>query len=208
MGYAFQIQVLYARRALYYSSLAEAKYDPNSAQPTPIPNDSLCLSGLCSGLVRVDLLSILVVADTGRRRSVSAALTGTDTTRKSALKFCFRLHVRPRFVSSAVLPNNLAVDGARDAVLQLEVHLGNGVFWEYRCIRNITCEEIYQHMVPQISSHIPRSDFCVHRPPISISWSRKGRDIRIAADSTMFLMVNLFIALSFGVHREQLEQRI
>lgn len=31
---------------------------------------------------------------------------------------------------------------------------------------------------------------------------------RMAADSTMFLIVNLFIALSFGVHREQLEQRI
>jgi len=32
--------------------------------------------------------------------------------------------------------------------------------------------------------------------------------IRIAADSTMFLMVNLLIALSLGVHREQLEQRM
>jgi hypothetical protein len=32
--------------------------------------------------------------------------------------------------------------------------------------------------------------------------------VRIAADSTMFLMVNLLIALSLGVHREQLEQRI
>ena len=30
----------------------------------------------------------------------------------------------------------------------------------------------------------------------------------MAADSTMFLMVNLLIALSLGVHREQLEQRI
>lgn len=33
-------------------------------------------------------------------------------------------------------------------------------------------------------------------------------DIRIAADSTMFLMVNLLIALSLGVHREQLEHLI
>jgi len=33
-------------------------------------------------------------------------------------------------------------------------------------------------------------------------------NVRMAADSTMFLMVNLFIALSLGVHREQLEQRI
>jgi hypothetical protein len=30
------------------------------------------------------------------------------------------------------------MDGARDTVLQLEVHLGNGVFWEYGCIRDIT----------------------------------------------------------------------
>jgi hypothetical protein len=34
------------------------------------------------------------------------------------------------------------------------------------------------------------------------------RDVRIAADSTMFLMVNLLIALSLGVHREQLEHLI
>lgn len=30
----------------------------------------------------------------------------------------------------------------------------------------------------------------------------------MAADSTMFRMVNLLIALSLGVHREQLEQRM
>lgn len=33
-------------------------------------------------------------------------------------------------------------------------------------------------------------------------------DIRIAADSTMLRIVNLLIALSFGVHLEQLEHRI
>ena len=32
--------------------------------------------------------------------------------------------------------------------------------------------------------------------------------VRIAADSTMFRMVNLLMALSLGVHREQLEQRM
>ena len=36
-----------------------------------------------------------------------------------------------------------------------------------------------------------------------ISW-----DVRMAADSTMLRMVNLLIALSLGVHREQLEQRM
>lgn len=33
-------------------------------------------------------------------------------------------------------------------------------------------------------------------------------DVRMAADSTMLRMVNLLIALSLGVQREQLEQRI
>lgn len=38
--------------------------------------------------------------------------------------------------------------------------------------------------------------------------SRENKHVRIAADSTMLRMVNLFIALSFGVHLEQLEHRI
>lgn len=37
-----------------------------------------------------------------------------------------------------------------------------------------------------------------------ISRSSLSRNIRIAADSTIFRIVNLLIALSFGVHREQL----
>ena len=59
------------------------------------------------------------------------------------------LDVRPRLISSAVLPNNLAMDGARDTVLQLEVHLGNSVFREYGCIRDITCSTLYQRIVRQ-----------------------------------------------------------
>jgi hypothetical protein len=42
-----------------------------------------------------------------------------------------RKDVRPRFISVRNVPNNFAMDGARDAVLQLEVHLGNCVFWEH-----------------------------------------------------------------------------
>lgn len=50
-------------------------------------------------------------------------------------------------------------------------------------------------------------------PPFYIfPWkqSRDGRapNVRIAALSTMFRMVNLLIALSLGVHLEQLEQRM
>lgn len=44
-------------------------------------------------------------------------------------------HLPPRFSN---LPHNLAVDGAADAVLQLEVHLGDGVLGEHGCIGNVT----------------------------------------------------------------------
>ena len=36
----------------------------------------------------------------------------------------------------------------------------------------------------------------------------KKHGVRMAADSTILRIVNRFIALSFGVHLEQLEQRI
>lgn len=39
------------------------------------------------------------------------------------------------------VPDNLAVNGTRDAVLQLEVHLGDGVLGEDRGVRDVTCEE-------------------------------------------------------------------
>ncbi len=38
--------------------------------------------------------------------------------------------------------------------------------------------------------------------------SEQSRDVRMAALSTMLRMVNLLIALSLGVHLEQLEHRI
>lgn len=37
------------------------------------------------------------------------------------------------------VPNNLAVDSAGDAVLQLQVHLGDGVVGEDGGVRDITC---------------------------------------------------------------------
>lgn len=36
-------------------------------------------------------------------------------------------------------PDNLSVDGARNAVLQLQVHLGDGVLLEDGGVRDITC---------------------------------------------------------------------
>jgi hypothetical protein len=40
------------------------------------------------------------------------------------------------------IPNDLAVDGARDAVLELQVHLGDGVLGEDGGIRDITCRSL------------------------------------------------------------------
>ncbi len=38
-----------------------------------------------------------------------------------------------------VIPNDLAVDGARNAILELQVHLWNDVLGEDRGIRDISC---------------------------------------------------------------------
>ena len=44
-----------------------------------------------------------------------------------------------RAVSGEDIPDDLAVDGARDAVLELQVHLGDGVLGEDGGIGDITC---------------------------------------------------------------------
>ena len=73
-----------------------------------------CLRDLSSGLLRVDLLSVLVISDSWGRGTVATSFS--------------RAHA-----------HDLAVDGAADAVLELEVHLGDGVVGEDRGIGNITC---------------------------------------------------------------------
>ena len=60
------------------------------------------------------ILHTLVEPHAWGRSTVAAALAGTDT-------------------------YDLAVNGARDAVLKLEVHLGNGVLGEDGSIRDVTC---------------------------------------------------------------------
>lgn len=84
------------------------------------------------------------------------------------------------------------MDGARHTILQLEVHLRYCVLWEDRSVRNVTYSQ--QSCV---------STFLINStPPLN-----REIVIRIAADSTIFRIVNLLIALSLGVHREQFEHR-
>lgn len=48
---------------------------------------------------------------------------------------------RARRARRTNVPDNLAMNGARDAVLQLEVHLGNGVLGKDGGIGDITCRK-------------------------------------------------------------------
>lgn len=81
----------------------------------PLKSPHLCLRSLRRRLVGVDLLSILVVPDSRGWRSVPSTLS--------------RAHA-----------HDLAVDGARDTVLQLEVHFGHGVVGEDTGVGDVACE--------------------------------------------------------------------
>jgi hypothetical protein len=98
------------------------------------------------------------------------------------------------------------VDGARNAVLELEVHLGDRVLSKDRGVRDVTCVDIlsvHQSSILSLLHIIAILLLCLGGACSRIF----GVDIRIAALSTMLRMVNLLMALSLGVHREQLEQR-
>ena len=82
------------------------------------------------------------------------------------------------------------MNGAGNAVLELQVHFGYGVFGENRGVRDVTCNQV-SALVGRLSCYV-----------------QSKCSVRMAADSTMLRIVNLFIALSLGVHLEQLEQRI
>jgi hypothetical protein len=80
----------------------------------PFKSPRLCLRSLRRRLIGIDLLSILVVPDSRGWRTVPSTLS--------------RAHA-----------HDLAVDGARDAVLQLEVHFGNGVVGEDTGVGDVAC---------------------------------------------------------------------
>ena len=123
------------------------------------------------------------------------------------------------------------MDSARDTVLQLEVHLGNGVFWEYRCVRDITCAKLLTKSLRIRSSDMTYEiaalevyhiadllaniwlAFAFYRKSfriVAISMSqvnlvpRYPPKIKRWTDFGYQRTVNLLIALSLGVQREQL----
>ncbi len=124
----------------------------NSRQPSG--HNGLGLGGLGASLVWVDLLAILVEANTWWWGTVLAALNGTDTKRgismfdlrSGGLRRCCEATSGStpgqRIFSRCHIPDNLAVNSARDTVLELEVHLWDGVLWKNRGVGNIAYEGV------------------------------------------------------------------
>ena len=175
------------------------------------------LTGLSSlrTLSRRHLLAVLVVTNTRRGGSVAPTLAGSNTrdgqhgmfmgvdgsgrsvVAKDLLsRRCWASRDdQGTAVSRTNVPDDLAVDSTRDTVLQLEVHLGNRVLLEDGGIRDVTCCQSASACPLGSTASPGRADEVVE-------------NARMAADSTMLRMVKRLMALSLGVHREQLEQRI
>jgi len=97
-----------------------ARYSLFSSEPFLAATDLLCqptervkLGGGLGALSGRHLLAVLVVSNTRRGGAIATTFCRSDT-------------------------NDLAMDGARNAVLQLEVHLGNCVLGKDRGVRNVT----------------------------------------------------------------------
>jgi hypothetical protein len=100
-------------------------------RPIAIFNIPLLRNGNFVVLLRHYLLAILVKTDTRRRRSVTTAYAGTNT-------FEMLVKLFGGEIQAGIIPNNLSVNGTADAVLQLKIHLWDGIFGEDRGIRDIT----------------------------------------------------------------------
>jgi hypothetical protein len=101
-------------------------------------------TGDLAGLKRVNLLAVLVETHAGRGSAVTATLAGTDTSwGVSRCHFeCAGQRDAIALGGSKNIPDDLAVDGARDAVLELEVHLGHRVLSEDGGVRDVTCVHV------------------------------------------------------------------
>lgn len=109
------------RPQLSMPSIIQSSRQPSLSSTTRLPRS----------LLWVDLLAVLVVPDSWGRLTVAATCSRPYT-----------MHCQSRAQSgesrASNIPHDLSVNGARDTVLELQVHLGNGVFGEDGGLRDIT----------------------------------------------------------------------
>ena len=80
------------------------------------------------------------------------------------------------------------MDGARNAVLQLEVHLGNCVFWEYGSVRDITCEinislgQLQYNPFHGTSASVPTARLSTSWEGVVVKWHTNSSRLNHVAD--------------------------
>lgn len=108
------------------------------------------------------------------------------------------------------VPNNLAVDSAGDAVLQLQVHLGDGVVGEDGGVRDITCRvgkkkepvsPVLSFRVVSNSVHSCAALF-VSVPSLCCSMSYSGR-VDFASIHCIHMHVTPPLPSSFGTNKQR-----